>query len=272
MDSGRDIVATQFCDALLAGLQTVSWFRVHSVFQRACNIQTPQGRLWVVQARGMPLAPAGIVTDCADLRPFFSVGERLYWRGESCLCGTKALIELRSAMPISTRLEPCGDVHTLGRLAAEIAAFFSHQPEKGIRQALLTDATLKHAQTSLVHWLRTGEGELNALLMRFIGRGEGLTPAGDDFLLGVSLVLNHWRFARAATLNAALPPLLDRTTDISRAMLEQGCDSRYSAQLLALATGNSETCPQAIARVADYGHSSGHDMLAGILTAAHALA
>lgn len=272
MSSGRDVVATQFCDALLPGFPTVSWVRVHSVFQRACNIQTPQGSLWVVQARGMPLAPAGIVTDCADLRPFFTVGERLYWHGETCLCGTKAHIELRSAVPVSTRFEPCGDVHILGRLAAEIAAFFSHQPKKGIRQALQTDATLMRAQISLVHWLRTGEGELNAFLMRFIGWGEGLTPAGDDFLLGVSLVLNHWRFVRAAALNAALPPLLDRTTDISRAMLEQGCDSHYSAQLLALATGNSETWPQAIARVADYGHSSGHDMLTGILTAAHALA
>jgi hypothetical protein len=69
--------------------------------------------------------------------------------------------------------------------------------------------------------------------------GEGLTPAGDDFLLGVSLVLNNWRFARAAALNAALLPLLDRTTDISRAMLEQGCNHHYSAQLLALATGKA---------------------------------
>jgi hypothetical protein len=66
----------------------------------------------------------------------------------------------------------------LARLAAEIAAFFSHQPEKGIRQALRTDATLMRAQTSLVHWLRTGEGELNALLMRFIGWGRGLPPPG----------------------------------------------------------------------------------------------
>lgn len=102
--------------------------------------------------------------------------------------------------------------------------------------------------------------------------GEGLTPAGDDFLLGVSLVINNWRFARAAAFNAALLPLLDRTTDISRAMLEQGCNHHYSAQLLALARGENQTGPQAIARVADYGHSSGHDMLAGILTAAHALA
>lgn len=272
MSSGRDVVATQLCDVLLPWFPAVSWLRVHSVFQRACNIQTPQGRLWVVQARDMPLAPAGMVTDCADLRPLFTVGERLRWRDETCLYGTKASIELRSARPVSTRLDPCGEAQTLARLAAEIAAFFSYQPKKGIRQALLTDATLIDAQASLVHWLRTGEGELDALLIRFIGRGEGLTPAGDDFLLGVSLVLNHWRFAHAAALNAALPPLLDRTTDISRAMLEQGCDSRYSALLLALVTGASETWPQAIVRVATYGHSSGHDMLAGILTAAHALA
>ncbi|MBV8872403.1 MAG: DUF2877 domain-containing protein [Metakosakonia sp.] len=272
MTSGRDIAAIQLCDALPPWRPMVPWLRVHSIFQRACNVQTPQGRLWVVQASGMPLAPAGMVTDCVDLRPFFTVGERLRWRDETCLYGTKARIELGSAMPVSTRLTPCGEAQMLARLAAQIAAFFSHQPEKGIRLALRTDATLTRAQASLIHWLRTGEGALNELLMGFIGRGEGLTPAGDDFLLGVSLVLNNWRFAHAAAFSAALLPLLDRTTDISRAMLEQGCNHHYSAQLLALARGESETGQQAIARVADYGHSSGHDMLAGILTAAHALA
>jgi hypothetical protein len=32
MSSGRDVVATQFCDALLPGFPTVSWVRVHSFF------------------------------------------------------------------------------------------------------------------------------------------------------------------------------------------------------------------------------------------------
>ncbi len=268
MHSGRNVAAIQLCDALPQWRQTVPWLRVHSVFQRACNLQTPQGSLWVVQARGMPLAPAGMVIDCADLRPLFTVGERLRWLDEAHLCGAGAYIDLRAAISLSTRLQPCGDPQTLARLAAEIAAFFNHQPEKGIRQALHTDAALIGAQAALVHWLRTGEGEFREILMSFIGRGEGLTPAGDDFLLGVLLVLDNWRFANAVVLKAALPALLERTTDISRAMLEQGCHSRYSALLLALAAGEA----QAVARVADYGHSSGHDMLAGILTAARALA
>jgi hypothetical protein len=59
----------------------------------------------------------------------------------------------------------------LARLAAEIAAFFSHQPEKGIRLALRTDATLIRAQTSLVHWLRTGEGDLNESLWALLVGG-----------------------------------------------------------------------------------------------------
>lgn len=268
MHSGRDVAASQLCDAIPQWRQTVAWLRVHSVFQRACNLQTPEGMLWVVQARGMPLAPAGMVIDCADLRPLFTVGETLYWRDETRLCGAGASIDLRAATPVSTRLQPCGDAQTLARLAADIAAFFSHQPEKGMRQALHTDATLIEAQASLVHWLRTGEGGPGEILMSFIGRGEGLTPAGDDFLLGVLLVLDNSRFANAGVLKAALPTLLARTTDISRAMLEQACHSRYSALLLALAAGEA----QAIARVADYGHSSGHDMLTGILTAARALA
>lgn len=268
MRSGRDVAAIQLCDALPQWRQTVPWFRVHSVFQRACNLQTPEGTLWVVQARGMPLAPAGMVIDCADLRPLFTVGETLRWRDETRLCSAGVCIDLRTATSVSTRLQPCGDAQTLSRLATDIAAFFHHQPEKGIRQALHTDAALIGAKVSLVHWLRTGEGELREILMSFIGRGEGLTPAGDDFLLGVLLVLDNWRFASVVELKATLPTLLARTTDISRAMLEQGCHSRYSALLLALATGER----QAITRVADYGHSSGHDMLTGILTAAQALA
>lgn len=268
MRSGRDVAASQLCDALPQWRQTVPWLRVHSVFQRACNLQTPEGTLWVVQARSMPLAPAGMVIDCADLRPLFTVGETLRWRDEAYLCGAGICIDLRAATPVSTRLKPCGSAQTLAHLAADIAAFFRHQPEKGIRQALHTDTTLIAAHASLVHWLRTGEGALREILMSFIGRGEGLTPAGDDFLLGVLLVLDNWHFASVAELKATLPTLLERTTDISRAMLEQGCDSHYSALLLALATGE----PQAIARVADYGHSSGHDMLTGILAAAQALA
>ena len=103
-----------------------------------------------------------------------------------------------------------------------------------------------------------------------MSRGEGLAPAGDDFLLGVLLVLETKEDPAVTALRAALPGLLSRTTDISRAMLEQGCRGHYSALLLDLAAGNARTWPRLVAHVADYGHSSGHDMLTGVLTAIRA--
>ena len=53
-------------------------------------------------------------------------------------------------------------------------------------------------------------------------------------------------------------------------MLEQGCRGHYGAQLLRLMTANPGSLASAVAQVADYGHSSGQDMLSGILSAARA--
>lgn len=266
MTTLTDFQATHCCDSLPLHFLPEAGLRVHSVFQRACNLQTPQGELWVVQAQEMPLAPLGIIINSRDLRPLFRVGDILRSDHKNSLRGEKTLIGLSNVVACSTRLPDCTPAFT--QLARQIEAFFAHQPAKGLRLALLSDDKLAAAHRALAHWLQNGEGDLTAILTTFIGRGEGLTPAGDDFLLGVLLVLESAGSPHAAALKAALPGLLARTTDISRAMLEQGCRGHYSAQLLALAAGNTRTWPAVVAKVADYGHSSGHDMLTGVLTAA----
>lgn len=266
-----DFQTAQICDELTVMRHRQLLLRVHSVFSRACNLQTPDGALWVVQAQGTPLSPAGMVINCADLRPFFIAGEPIRREGGR-LRGARLHIDLRCAVPVSTRLRPGGERQTLALLAEQIASFLAHQPVKGIRQALQSENSLNCAHRALIHWLRCGEGTLPALLRAFIGYGEGLTPSGDDFLLGVLLVLDNWRIARGDALKQALPALLDCTTDVSRAMLTQGCHGHYGVLLLALATSESQARPQAISRIADYGHTSGHDLLMGMLTAAQALA
>jgi len=267
-----DFSATHCCDSLTLPLSPETALRVHSVFQRACNLQTRQGALWVIQAQGMPLAPSGMIITHHDLRPLFRTGESLHRDNEGNLHTEKTRIRLDQTVACSTRLPICKDAPALAQLARQIAAFFACQPAKGIRLALMSDPALIAAHQALTEWLLSGNGDLTAILTTFIGRGEGLTPAGDDFLLGVLWVLEWSTSPDVGTLTAALPGLLARTTDISRAMLTQGCGGHYSAQLLALAQGNTRTWPAAVANVADYGHSSGHDMLAGILTAATALA
>lgn len=256
--------ATQRCDALPVAATRL---RTHSVFQRACNLQTSTGELWVIQAQNMPLAPMGVIINCPDLRPYFTPGDTLHWR-EHRFYSEKINIDTSQAACCPTRLIPFADADNLLRLAESIAHFLARQPVKGFRLALSTDAKLADACRALNRWFSSAEGSLGDILTTFIGRGEGLTPAGDDFLLGVLWGLESTGKPEADELKAALPALLHRTTDISRAMLEQGCRGHYSAQLLALATANTLTWPEAVANVANYGHSSGHDMLAGVLTAA----
>lgn len=270
MNTLTDFQATCLCATLAGKNASVPALRVHSVFQRACNLLTPQGELWVLQAQGMPLAPAGIVVNSSDLLPFFSQGESVHMDDKGELRGRKLRISLNNAVVCSTRLTPCADAAAPALLAQQIAAFFARQPAKGIRKALLSDEKLILAHRALIHWLHGGEGHLTEILTAFIGRGEGLTPAGDDFLLGVLLVLEREGSAKLSALKAALPCLLSRTTDISRAMLEQGCRGHYGALLLRLMTANPPSLVSAVAQVADYGHSSGQDMLSGILTAARA--
>jgi hypothetical protein len=99
------------------------------------------------------------------------------------------------------------------------------------------------------------------------GLGRGLTPAGDDLLLGVMLWawLAHPSppdFCRALA-EAAVP----RTTTLSAAWLRAAADGQFGAPLHQLVTalvgrGDLES---AAGRVLAYGATSGADTLAGLL-------
>ncbi len=99
------------------------------------------------------------------------------------------------------------------------------------------------------------------------GLGRGLTPAGDDFLMGVML----WAWlARPSprdfcrVLNEAAA---SRTTMLSAALLRAAADGQFSAplhQLLDSLAGTGEL-EAAAARVLSYGATSGADTLAGFL-------
>lgn len=99
------------------------------------------------------------------------------------------------------------------------------------------------------------------------GLGEGLTPAGDDFLCG--LMIGFWASQRDAS---QICEVINRettadTTTLSAALLARAAAGQVNADwmrlLTALAMGKS---PEAsIARIVAMGHSSGADMLAGFL-------
>jgi hypothetical protein len=107
------------------------------------------------------------------------------------------------------------------------------------------------------------------------GLGSGLTPAGDDFLMGVMLAL--WSGADPARTRPACQALLSaagpRTHRISRAWLRAAADGEAAEPWHALAQAMLGSRAAAVRRAADrilrQGHTSGADALTGYIVLAN---
>jgi hypothetical protein len=101
----------------------------------------------------------------------------------------------------------------------------------------------------------------------FSGRGKGLTPSGDDLLIGFTLALMTFDKLDNWTRTLAAGITLSTTTMISvaylRALLE-GYASEYFIQLVKLLDEEDiEVIEETIKKVQSFGHTSGNDTLFG---------
>ncbi len=103
----------------------------------------------------------------------------------------------------------------------------------------------------------------------FAGRGKGLTPSGDDILIGFTLTLmmfgkfNNWRKDLESNVTS------DKTTMISVAYLSallQGYASESFIHLVKLIDDiEMENIEKTIKKIQSFGHTSGNDTLFGFL-------
>jgi len=101
------------------------------------------------------------------------------------------------------------------------------------------------------------------VLQELLGLGIGLTPSGDDFIIGVLAALQYYQQDELrAKIVEAVKNNLFATNDISAALLSHAIAGRYSERLLELLLHPSEGRAVVAASV---GHSSGADTLFGIL-------
>jgi len=116
-----------------------------------------------------------------------------------------------------------------------------------------------------------------SLLLQLIGLGPGLTPAGDDFIIGwmAGLALSARTEVQLSFLQAmcaGIENLAQATTSVSRAHLRDACAMMFSERLSDLCVAIAKGEPTAIleahvaAQVA-VGASSGADAAAGLMFA-----
>jgi len=254
-------------------LRTPRTGRVHSVFTHAVNVSLGE-QMWTVIARGghdaaFTVRLSGVAVP-GDLG--LRIHDRVWVRSSHVRVGP-AVIDARTAVRWMPRRYDV-DLDGLGARVTELEAAAQHIAWEG-------SWALADAVTAA---LSSGDrSDLDDTVRRTIGRGPGLTPAGDDVLVGILAVLTAPPLApgaggarepAAARLRAALAPALPATTEISRALLAQASHGHVSRPLWELvSTVLSGRAPSAQARadVLGTGATSGGDTCAGLVAACRLL-
>ncbi|QGN56576.1 DUF2877 domain-containing protein [Nostocoides sp. HKS02] len=129
----------------------------------------------------------------------------------------------------------------------------------------------------LTQRLRSGRSVASAVAA-LVGAGPGLTPSGDDVLCGVLLGLRVHGSASAAlvpALWAHVLPRLTATTSLSAALLTEAAEGYGVPPVARLAEaivdGDEAGVAAAAAAVHAIGHSSGSDLLGGLVGSLEAL-
>jgi hypothetical protein len=235
------------------------------VAHRAASLQLDHGPVLTLLPRGAPLHPWGLTVplELATLTP----GTDAASDGRRLALGPHR-IELADAEAPELRIR----VHPRGLpprwvLASLLAA--ERAPEDGLEAPVLAAALARFRSGNEVEELAT-----------LVGVGGGLTPAGDDALVGIVAILELFQAAcgtasdlRTRLVDRAVPLLAQRTSRLAAQMLAAAAEGCYAEPVLGLLDALAADTPSprliehAIAELLPLGHRSGADTLRGAAAA-----
>jgi hypothetical protein len=269
---------------------------VHSVFQSAINLCLTRGsKLLTLVASSEPDLPQGIRVDTPDDFSFeiFRAGEQVTCRDDILRFASSSLtIELRESRrwkcdlpalqadmtnPVVAIAWRCA-WQTLNKrqmlLGAEIIAEDLFRSDETIPAGVPCKAG--EAMRRLFDATRRYNLTATSSLRPLIGLGSGLTPSGDDLLVGYlaglwcTVLDKSERVQFVSCLGKAIIRLSRQTNDISRTYLYHASRGQVSSRLADLAEviclgENSERLLTTVESAMHVGHTSGVDAVTGLL-------
>jgi hypothetical protein len=262
--------------------------RVHSIFARATNLELPGERLIVLLAAECPNVPHGVrmaarawarvqlclrVGDGVQLEPGClrfvrgDVGVDLSTANRWHVDLARTHIDWSNSRVVDAFTAACAALHSWARPTADSAAALYTRRLARVLSCLESAIACLRVDAALEQ------------LQRLLGVGPGLTPSGDDFIVGclAGLAIGT-RSAPArsrflADLTRTLERELGATTPISRQHLSDACQLEFAEPLAALAIAiaagacDVQTKVSAALRIGAY---SGADGVRGLLFALQA--
>ena len=251
-------------------LENHSTGKVHSKFKNGLNVLLGNSLIYI-GCIGRPLSAFGLnieekklnrLLDSARMGDIVvNKGERLFFYS---VCET-IIIDYKNAEQVDLRL-PSIKCSSHGIKDTKLYNFLV-----GIEFERLIGIYLDELTSGYIDLLLNSNKsnlKVNTDIVRFFtGRGKGLTPGGDDILIGFTLALkvfgkfDSWTTALEAGVTS------DRTTMISLAYLSallRGYASEHFIQLVKLVDdGDMNAIEETIKEVQSFGHTSGNDTLFG---------
>ena len=256
--------------------QTGVYGRVHSVFAQACNVAC--GDLLLTLAKsGADRGPATLllaVADDEDLRRLFRVGEDVEMHSDKL---RTRHVDLQLSAACVWRPSAPPSFLPAGRIAARLRYAHARLAERRRTHSSVIDregapivAALAAACRSLERAHAVRQFDL------LIGWGEGLTPAGDDCIVGLLAAIaalvgvDEARRGFLAALAGAVIARAARTTPIAAHLLRLAAAGHYGESLLRvrdalLGEPQRERVAFALDRAFDLGATSGADAVTGLL-------
>lgn len=262
---------------------------IHSTFDRTVNVLSADGAVTALCAGSLDDAPGSVRVDVARWaqtrwapgRPVVVTGRGVRFAGESAL-------EVRFDRPdrwqtIGAPLPTAsleGAADTLAGLVTTLGVPGGARIDETHADSFATAVAMRVRDG--VEAIACGERDddrdaVSAAVAGLLGLGPGLTPTGDDVLTGIAL-LGAQPASRIRHVGAAIVAELDRrpdaTTVVARATLREAARGRARQSLMTLlgvlagrGAGSVQrpALLQAAQRVIGIGHTSGTDILSGIV-------
>jgi hypothetical protein len=256
---------------------------VHSVFDRVVNVAGNRGELFTLASRDLDNAPGTLIADTASFGATgIARGDRVEAARERIDIGGRIGIRLDGARAWDCTLPgyPADDsllrrnlCTVRARMASRGIGRVSPPGEVPSGFGLEMAAALERLAGTLGAALRAGDIRTAVLQGKsMLGLGPGLTPSGDDFLVGLSAVLHvpgNPRRELADVCALILAGMERRTNAISFAALKAAARGRVGEAIQNLLgdlmAGTPNDLAASAARVLRIGSTSGADIVAGIL-------
>lgn len=252
---------------------------VHSVFQSGLNLVSIGGAMvWVSYATGAGY-PSSLEIDISEgewtnlhlpsqLRQGDSVPIRNGLTTRLQLTPAIAFVIDERTTDKSTKL-PLGYTALHAHYAESIAqAIGANERENPPQYASVTATINHHLSVAIRSAQRQDAHSCVEHLRRIIGLGYGLTPSGDDSVIGALAYTRLFHPHTHRQLSHSVSQLLDRTTMVSATYLRHGARGHFSNLLAKTLRGFYDfPSPDALRRLLRTGHTSGEDTARGILIA-----